>query len=233
MTAQSPTSHPNRRLTGIAATLGVHVALVCLWQFSGRIPDASQQARKAIQWIDIAPRPPRAAAAQDDKPSPVAAAPLKKRARIDAAEPPPALAEPQSAAITLPTPEAPAGKSSYDILQQARRDLGKIDKDLKKEFKGPLIKKPADSPQIRLVRGMEDAYDAASPKWYEAPKAKEVIDPGGYGRKRYRVTTAFGTYCVTQESDRSPGAQLDVGKRVEPKITNCPKYEQPATEQQW
>lgn len=232
MTAQPPNFYRDRRLTGFAATLAVHLALLGLWQFSGKVPDASNQVRKAIQWVDIAPPTPRsvpapaAEPAADPRPAP------SKRVRVIAIEPlPPMLPQPE--AIKQPAPVPPPGDASYDILQQAKRDLGKIDKELKKEFKGPLIKKPANSPQIRLVKGIEEAYDMAPPKWYEAAKIKELIDPGGYGRRRYRVITAFGTHCVTQDSNHSPGAHLDWGKRVEPKMTNCPPNEQPATEQKW
>jgi hypothetical protein len=132
-----------------------------------------------------------------------------------------------------PAPAAPPQRTAAEMLEQARRDIGKFDKELRKEFAKRGISAPTSTPQQRLAQGIEEAYDAVPPKWYESAKIKEIIDPGQYGRKRYKITTAFGTYCMTYESPNSPTAQLDIGKRVDPKMTNCPVHEQSATEQKW
>lgn len=224
----------DRRLLGLAATLAVHLALVWGWQLARQVPAPPDTGpTKTIQWINIAPprpaarppapQPPRARADADRSRSAIT-----KPAPIHSREPEPIVATP----VPVATPEASA-KSADDMLAQAKRDIGKFDKELRKEFAGKGIRAPASSPQMRMARGMEDAHDAVPPKWYQAAKIKEIIDPGGYGRRRYRVTTAFGTHCMTVESHHSPGAQLDVGKRVEPKVTNCEENEQAPTEQKW
>jgi hypothetical protein len=59
---------------------------------------------------------------------------------------------------------------------------------------------------MKLERGIARAAELAPNKWYQAPKTEEIIDPGGYGRRRYRVTTALGTCCVTYESNHGPAA---------------------------
>jgi len=231
-----PTPRSDRRLLGLTATLAVHLALVWGWRLARRVPAPPDTGpTKTIQWINIAPSRPAARL-----PAP---APQAPRARQNEDQHRSATAEP--APIHLPEPEpmaaapapiaAPAASTSsaHDMLAQAKRDIGKFDKELRKEFAGKGIRAPASSPQMRMAKGMEDAYDAAPPKWYQAAKIKEIIDPGGYGRRRYRVTTAFGTHCMTYESHHSPGAQLDVGKRVEPKVTNCEENEQAPTEQKW
>lgn len=146
---------------------------------------------------------------------------------------PAAAAAPVAELAPVPAAPAPAAPTAAQMLEQARRDIGKFDKELRREFATKGISKPTSSPQQRLAQGIEDAYDAVPPKWYESAKVKEIIDPGQYGRKRYKITTAFGTYCMTYESPNSPTAQLDIGKRPEPKMTNCPVHEQPATEQKW
>jgi hypothetical protein len=108
-----------------------------------------------------------------------------------------------------------------------------LDKALRIEFPKQPISAPRTSPQMRLARGIEAAHDAVPPKWYQGAKIEEIIDPGQYGRKRYKVTTGMGTYCATVESPNSPTAHLDVGKRMEPKLTNCPPDEQAPTKQVW
>jgi hypothetical protein len=226
-----------RRLTGIVITVLLHLALLWGWDASMRLPAEPDTHRSAIAWIDIPlPRPvPKAV----PKPAPRHSSAEQAQARATARprESAPETPTPM-AAIDMPqeAPDAPAvppAPSAADMLAQAKRDIGKFDKELRKEFATRGISKPADSPQIRLAQGIEDAYDAVPPKWYQSAKIKEIIDPGQYGRKRYRITTAFGTFCMTYESPNSPTALLDPSKRVEPKMTNCPVHEQPATQQKW
>ncbi|HEY0065037.1 MAG TPA: hypothetical protein VGC21_23165 [Telluria sp.] len=228
-----------RRYVGIAITLALHLALVWIWRANMQTKPVPDSPPQAMQWVNVKLPPPPPPKARPE-PKLASAAPAKRRAAPERA--PAAPAVPPVQLIIPPTPQmerpvaappaAPATPSAADMLAQAKRDIGKFDKDLRKEFAGKGISKPVDSPQLRLAQGMEDAYDAAPPKWYESAKIK-IIDPGQYGRKRYRVTTAFGTYCMTYESNNSPTAQLDPSKRVEPKMTNCPPNEQPATTQKW
>lgn len=235
---------PDRRIGGLVFTIALHLLLLWSWHATVKAPPRPEAdaPRMAITWIDT--KRPRAQ--PDPAPArPAARNPLPRpqteRPPAMHLVPPPDRPEATSAPATT-TPAMPdaladappaAHQSAADMLDQARRDIGKFDKELRKEFAQRGISKPPDSPQIRLARGMEGAADAVPPKWYEAAKIKEIIDPGQYGRKRYRVTTAFGTYCVTYESPNSPTAQLDVGKRVEPKMTNCPPHEQAPTKQAW
>lgn len=224
----------DRRLAGLAATAALHLALLYGWHMarqSPASPDAADAAR--IQWVAV--QPPRPA-----KPAP---APIVKQERVKPAaapQPAPLAARAQPAivvapeAISKPTmSDAPPTRSAAEIMQQARNDLGKIDKDLRKEFPGARIKAPPDSPQIRLVKGIAEAAELAPPEWYQPAKVKEIIEPGPYGRKRYRITTAFGTYCTTYESNRAPDGIDSMQKGIRPKHTNCPKNEAPATTQKW
>jgi hypothetical protein len=228
----------DRRLTGIAVTVLLHLALLWGWDVSMRVPVEPDTQRSAITWIDVplprpAPKPVQKPVARPVTTAPAQAAAMP-RPRKRAPETPPApmtVVEPMLEAPDAPAP--PPSPSAADMLAQAKRDIGKFDKELRKEFATRGISKPADSPQIRLAQGIEDAYDAVPPKWYQSAKIKEIIDPGQYGRKRYRITTAFGTFCMTYESPNSPTALLDPSKRVEPKMTNCPPNEQPATTQKW
>ena len=219
MSFQPSFFRPRRRVTGVAATVGLHLVLLLGWQLARQAhkqPDNVDPDR--IEWVDIAP--PKPVEPPPSKP-PARALPASRAPRAAAAVlPPPRAAEAE--AITAPTAPATPTPSAADMMQQARKDLGQIDKDLRREYPGAKIKAPPDSPQLRLERGIEHAAEMAPPRWYEAPKIAELIDPGGTGHKRYRVITAFHTYCVTYNSE---------GKLE--KMTNCPKDEQPATTQKW
>ncbi len=73
----------------------------------------------------------------------------------------------------------------------------------------------------------------APPRWYQAPKSTEIIDPGGYGRRRYRVITAHGTYCYTYESNRAPDGRDVMKNGPAQKRTTCEENELPPTQQKW
>ena len=233
MTFQPTHPAPQRRLPGLAATLALHLALLYGWLLAHQPHQlADKDDPRRIQWVNVAPLRPAQPPARP--PAPVLRAQAARAPVAAPRAPPPArpvAAEPE--AIAPPAAAAPRMPSADQMLQQARKDVGKIDRDLRKEFPGARIKAPVDTPQSRLEKGFEEAAELAPPKWYEAPKIKEIIDPGTYGRKRYRVTTAGGTYCVTYESNHAPDGIDSMKNGIKPKITNCPKDEQPATEQKW
>ncbi|UUZ53488.1 hypothetical protein LP419_32610 [Massilia sp. H-1] len=64
---------------------------------------------------------------------------------------PPAAAPPQTAT-----------RSAAEMMEQAKRDIGKFDKELRKEFATRGISKPPDSPQLRLAQGIEDVRRGAA-----------------------------------------------------------------------
>lgn len=222
---------PGWRLPGLAATLAVHLALLLCWQLSRHQAVTESRPVRTIQWVNVMPskkvEPPVAA------PSPRAPIMAKKRVQDRLAAVPPVRVQEEAPAQTVPqqAAEAAPSKSAHDILQQARRDLGAINKELSKEFPGQKIKAPPDTAQTRLEKGIELAHDLAPPKWYEGPKIKELVDPGGYGRKRYRVITAKGTYCITYESNHAPDGIDVIRKGMQQKLTTCPKDELPPTTQ--
>jgi hypothetical protein len=242
---RTPTSppHTRQRLLGLAATVAVHIALVAGWIAAReKAPDPDGAPAAAIQWLTIRPRPPATVT-----PAPVRRTQaLARRTRVAGAASrtapaarlvvPAAVAEPAAAPAAAPAtpaaaPAAPA-KTAYDILQQARRDLGGIDAELSKQYPGRTIRAPIDTPQKRLEKGIELANELAPPKWYQPAKIKEVTDPGGYGRKRYRVITAHGTYCMTYESAHSPDGRDPMTRNTAPKMTNCDS-DLPSTAQKW
>jgi len=218
---------PHRR-SAIAATAALHLALLYCWQLAQKKPAGQDYgSREAIQWLWLKPKP----APQPER------RPEKTRETTRRSAPPAAAAPmpadvPDELAEPIPQPDTPAATSAEALLQQGKRSAAGIYNELRKEKKG-LIAAPPDSPQLRMQKKMAKAHELAPPRWYQAPKITEIQDPGGYGRKRYRVITARGTYCVTYESNHAPDGLDTMKNGIKPKFTNCPEHEDVATKQEW
>jgi len=219
------------RWPAIVATLALHLVLVYCWQLAQQKPaEQDYGTREAIQWLwlkpKLAPEPeawPEKTREATSRSAPPAAAPVTLPTPANVAD---ELAE------STPQPETPAATSAEAILQEGKRSAAGIYNELRKERKG-LIAAPPDSPQLRMQKKMVKAHELAPPRWYEAPKITEIQDPGGYGRRRYRVITARGTYCVTYESNRAPDGLDAMRHGIKPKVTSCPPNEGPSTSQKW
>ncbi|MCS0612006.1 hypothetical protein NX783_04495 [Massilia kyonggiensis] len=219
----------DRRHVGIAATVLVHVVLILGWQMTRRPPAVTPDPpRSTIQWIRL----------------PAPAVPQPRREKEEQAPVPPRMM-PRAGAITLPrvtvpaapavTPQAadtpaasapatPAAPSAgATMLERARRDVGAIDRALRKE-NNPYIVAPPDSPQIRLRKGIAAAARLG-------PGEDELVNNTGDGARRTRVVAGGITYCVTE---RSPATSIDmIEKHGKTRITNCPEHESPASSQEW
>lgn len=138
--------------------------------------------------------------------------PVPVSASISRPLPPPAVEQ-------IPAPATPqaitvvAPPSAADILAQAKRDVGKIDRDLRKEFPQRGEQKTEDTAFKRMQQGFAEAYAAVPPKWYEASRIEEVGANEAKGSRTYKITSALGTLCVTTRA----------GKNGETMIGNCPK----------
>jgi hypothetical protein len=136
-----------------------------------------------------------------------------------AATPPPSDSPVASAPVA--TPAAPP--TSATLLERARRDIGTIDRALRKE-NNPYIVAPPDSPQIRLRKGIAAAARLG-------PGEDELVNNTGDGARRTRVVAGGITYCVTE---RSPATSIDmIEKHGKTRITNCPEHESTASSQEW
>jgi hypothetical protein len=134
--------------------------------------------------------------------------------------------------LALP-PAAFAQVLDMDLAkEQARATVEKLDaqKPLPESTR-PLSVSPERDAWKRFERGVERAGELAPPRPGEAPKIEEIIDPGGYGRRRYRVISATGTYCITYESNHAPDGLDSMANGIQPKITTCPNGDQPAATQ--
>ncbi|UOD30377.1 hypothetical protein INH39_01050 [Massilia violaceinigra] len=225
-----------RRYAAIALTLLAHALLVLGWQYARRLPPVDNDPGHSMQWVKI--MPPMATA---PPPKPVSQPVARPAARADApaARPVPATPAAPVAPISEAPPDTivqdapPVAPNAAEIMRQARRSIGKIDQDLRKAHPGQPISAPVSNGATRLAQGLQAAADAAPNRWYEAPKVTEIIDPGQYDRRRYRVVGADGTYCITVESNHAPDG-LDISsKGIQHKKTNCEKNEQAATKQKW
>ena len=229
----------NDRLAGIGFTLAVHLVLILAWQIAGKLPFTPQEgSEEAMQWLTLptpAPRvDPVTEPVKEVRPASPAAPTRASRtvpgpaSPVSAVEDAPSAAATQALAAVDEQPATPPGAA--DILANARRSVGEIDRALRKENK-PLIVLPPDSPQIRMREGMEHARAMAPPRLWEAPKVEELVNNTGDGARRTRVITGRRTYCVT---DRAPTTNVEMiemhGKQ---RFTNCPTHETPPKQQQW
>lgn len=229
MTLTSPFPENNRRLAALALTVALHLVLLYGWHLSNRITvDNGSEIGSRIQWLLVTkpeplltPKPQISKNAAIVPRPPIAVAPALQR---DAA--PSALAD-------LPLEDETAPAPGISVMDRARSAVGGIDRELQEANKSKLIRARPVSTQMRLERAMQKAHDMAPNRWYEAPKVTEIIDPGGYGRRRYRVVGANGTYCVTIESNHAPDGIDSMQHGIKPKLTNCPPDEQEATKQDW
>jgi hypothetical protein len=238
--------HPpprERRYAGLAFTVLVHAVLLLGWQMGRQRPaeDAGPEpVRTRIQWIRLPA--PRVVPVVPMAPLPVpSSAPRRVQAagvpsaQVAASAPAaaPATASPQTPAaepVAAPPAASQPAPSAAEILQRARRDIGAIDRGMRKE-NNPYIVAPPDSPAIRMRKGMEAAHDMAPPRLWEAPKIEALVNDTGDGARRERVITGNGTYCVT---DRGFNTSIDMlEKHGKQRLTSCPQHELPASKQDW
>lgn len=204
-----------RRAPSLLLIILLHAGLAYIFVQSrpASVTDADLPQGPAITWLRYtAPAPPKPVPLPSAKPPaprmarlPVPA-PISRPLPLPTVEQAPAPAMPE--AVTLAAPP-----SAADILAQAKRDVGKIDKELRKEFPQRGGEKFEDTGFKRMQQGFAEAYAAVPPKWYEASKIEEVGANAAKGSRTYKITSALGTLCVTTRA----------GKNGETMIGNCPK----------
>lgn len=215
------------RGTACAATVVLHLLLWWGWLVAQQRPAIpTGDLASSMQWVELRPLAPQAAAR---RPPPQAPRPAEKQVAPALAQPAPPIASPSVTAQEQSATPAPQ-TAGERFLEHAKRDIAAIDRDLRNQSRG-LVKAPADSPHIRMQKGIAQAAEMAPNKWYEAPKVQELVVAGAYGGRRYRVITSGGTYCVTYETNHALDGRDSIKDGIRPKFTNCPPNEQPATKQ--
>lgn len=206
-----------RRASGLLLIVLLHLGLatILLQSRPHVVTDENLPQGPAITWLRYSPpAPPKPALTPLPSTKPATAkaprqpvpAPISRPLPPPAAEQTPTPAMPETTtAITPP--------SVADILAQARRDVGKIDKALRKEFPQRGEPKFEDTAFKRMQQGFAEAYAAVPPKWYEASKIEEIGANEARGSRTYKITSALGTLCVTTRA----------GKQGETMLGMCPK----------
>ena len=206
----------SRRAPGLLLIVLLHAGLAyVIVQSRPRLAsDENLPQGPAITWLrHTLPAPPKplpsikpAVARVPRLPSLPILAPVSRPLPAPTVEQAPAPATPEAITVT-PAP------SAAEILAQAKRDVGKIDRELRKEFPQRGEQKLDDTGFKRMQQGFAEAYAAVPPKWYEASRIEEVGANAAKGSRTYKITSALGTLCVTTRA----------GKQGETMIGMCPK----------
>lgn len=111
-----------------------------------------------------------------------------------------------------PSPPAQASPSMDEIIRNAKRDIGKIDKELRRSSPS-FMQMPPTSTQSRLEKGIAAAGKPA----FQALEERTLSN----GRRITKVSGPNGIYCVTHDSGGATGG-IDVMQRgMSAKVTNC------------
>lgn len=195
MKPQRQTRWPGLLLTGVA-----HVAAVYFLLQSQLVTDLPRAPRDTIQWLLPLPEVEVMRVAHRVKTQPAA-----PRRISPVAEPVPATPIAVGESEPAPAPDDPLAQiqaephppSTDNMLAQAKRDAGKIDKELRNTFPIAQPLPPPDSKQARLQRGFDAAREAVPPKWYQGARIVELSTPDGENKTRtYKIITALLPYCI-------------------------------------
>jgi type IV secretory pathway VirB10-like protein len=212
------------RHAALAVTAALHVLLAALFML--RQPE--RQPEPDASWIDVIQVVPKRVQAAPPAPPPA------RQQRIHSPAQPRAVADAQAAAALPPERPAqvaseavfplsePAPRSAFEL---ARAAAGKADKELRTAFpERKLLRHKPLTGQQKLAAGIERSV--APPKFYEPARITKVQDQGGWGRRIEKVQTAFGTYCMTYESNLGgDGREVFEDSSTQPKMRTCPREE--------
>lgn len=243
---------PSRRLA-IAVVLVVALHLALLWLATRPVqmpvPPDHRVWVQLLRSVPAAP-PPRVMSPQAPPHAPPQAQPARNRAQDRSAgssaprvsrestAPAPAVeAAPPQAAAPAPAPysdplagppaAAPPAPATLppDVLQQALKAAGAIDRELRTERRQSLSL-DADSVQAKLDKGFAAAHAAVKPKWYEKAQV-ELFSAPNDPRRIYQITTALGTYCLFYPDKASMSVNSSAGSGHasfgQPLMGSCPQ----------
>jgi hypothetical protein len=184
----------SRNSAGWLLTAALHAALVgfMLARPMMRAPRADGEPHAAMVPDLTSPPPLRSGRAPTALPSSLPPLPALKEDKPDAP------ASPDNAADPLYAPQPP---SAEELMRMARRDIGRIDRELRGGRAAPL--QGGDQRQARLDEAFSEASKAAG-TWYQAPSVRELSVPmTGGGDRVYEIRTGRGRYCVYVPADGS------------------------------
>lgn len=182
-------------------------------------PQAPPQAQPARNWAQdrsAVSTPPRVSR-ESTAPAPA----------VEAAPPQAAAPAPYSDPLAVPPSAAPSAPATLppDVLQQALKAAGAIDRELRTERRQSLSL-DADSVQAKLDKGFAAAHAAVKPKWYEKAQV-ELFSAPNDPRRIYQITTALGTYCLFYPDKASMSVNSSAGSGHasfgQPLMGSCPQ----------
>lgn len=206
-----------RHGAGLLLTTALHIGLLGVLLSRRSLPELPQPQAGAIQWLRMAPPKIAKQAPPLLPPKPAKLAQAALRTIPATPHGTPAGTVPETAASAGPGQEVqavPAERapdpgeffqgdlsaapelSADEMLRIAKRDVAKIDQELRKKSLHR-IKPPDDSVRARLDRSFQDAKDAKA-NWYDAPTITEISVPGGPGggSRVYEVKMGGLRYCI-------------------------------------
>jgi hypothetical protein len=196
-----------RTAFALFATLALHVLGVAWWFKRDTLVRVADEPRSAVMvWLQVPLRP----ILPLPKPEPAnrapAAAPLRR--------PPEAIRQAIAPTAVVPDRREAANlPSAQDIVERARRDIGKIDRDLRGRAPIVPLEKP-DSAQARFERGMAAAFIDRSLTMtmdrYTSPDGVVIT----------RITQGGGTACYMSGTVNFVPGVLKNSER--PNSVNCP-----------
>jgi hypothetical protein len=198
----------SRNSAGWLLTAALHVVLLgfMLARPITHAPQTAENSRTTMVWLrPLLPTPPkrvpnlprqpplRIERAPSALPSSLPPLPALKDDKPDTP------ASPDSAADPLYAPQPP---NAEELMRLARRDVGRIDRELRGGRAAPL--QGGDQRQAKLDEAFSEASKAAG-TWYQAPSVRELSVPmtGGGGDRVYEIRTGRGRYCVYVPADGS------------------------------
>ncbi|MES2105317.1 MAG: hypothetical protein V4634_14950 [Pseudomonadota bacterium] len=191
----------------------LHVLMVYFW-FGAKHRAATEGLAAAplvVRFLSAAAQAATAPAEQASRPLPLAH-PLAPQAITVPPLPFPAPA-PAQPAVPAPSPDtANPGNSITDITSSAMLSIGKIDRELRKEFPRLEESRP-DSTQARLAKGIAAAGVA------QGTTMQEKVFPDG--RRVTKVSGPGYSYCVTTDSVGHDSGFDQMQRGVKSKTTNC------------
>lgn len=205
---------------GLLASIALHLLIIVFWR--GSLGHAALPAAKTpallvqlmrLQTPERALPKPLEAKREDQKP------PAQRK--LDA----PSRSDAETIARTVPPPtlstvideknDAPPVSTSSSTIFNAKRDIAKIDRELRKDF--PKLPEAApNSTQSRLEKGIAAA---AKP---QATTMEDIVSADG--RRMTRVVGPNGTYCVRKEGAGATDGLDMIQGGVRAKTTNCPEF---------
>ena len=194
---------PRGRWLALLLIVAIHIAALWCWPQRHPDPGAARSGEMAITFVAVA-APARSAA----KPTPVAAV-TRHAAKLTA---PPKLGMILIPSLPAPTPTpvpAPVQKSADDIIGQARRDVGKIDRELRAASLDT-AQRTLIFTSSKLERGLAGAFVNRGP-----PQVVEDVMNDG------RRVSRIGNKCYYMESNGLVGGRDVFRDGIRTVFKNC------------